>query len=146
MPVSHLHFLFGKMSIQGLLSNFQLGCLVFWCWAVWAVYICWILTSHWSYYLQMSSPIQKVVLLWMGSFAVQKLLSLSTILKFLLLFALGERSKKILLQFMSRSFMPIFSSRSFMISSLTFRSLIHFEFIFIYAIKGVLISFFYILS
>ena len=30
----------------------------FWCWAIWAVYICWILTPYWSYNLQMSSPIQ----------------------------------------------------------------------------------------
>ena len=29
----------------------------------------------------------------------------------------------------------MFSSRSFMISSLTFRSLIHFEFIFVYSVR-----------
>ena len=36
--------------------------------------------------------------------------------------------------------MPMFSSRSFIVSGLTLRSLIHFEFIFVY---GVLVSFFY---
>uniref|UniRef100_A0A9L0RXN3 Uncharacterized protein n=1 Tax=Equus caballus TaxID=9796 RepID=A0A9L0RXN3_HORSE len=40
-------------------------------------------------------------------------------------------SKKILLRLMSKSVLPIFSSRSPMVSGLTFRSLIHFEFIFV---------------
>ena len=34
-----------------------------------------------------------------------------------------------------RSVLPMFSSRSFIVSGLTFRSLIHFEFIFVYDIK-----------
>ena len=33
---------------------------------------------------------------------------------------------------MSESVLPMFSSRSFIVSGLTFRSLIHFEFIFVY--------------
>ena len=37
----------------------------------------------------------------------------------------------------------LFSSRSFMISGLTFRSLIHFEFIFVYDVRVCSISFFY---
>jgi len=36
---------------------------------------------------------------------------------------------------MSECVLPMFSSRSFIVSSLTFRSLIHFEFIFVYGIK-----------
>ena len=39
-------------------------------------------------------------------------------------FALGDRSKKLLLGFMSKSVLPVFSSRIFMASDLTFRSLI----------------------
>ena len=35
---------------------------------------------------------------------------------------------------MSESVLPIFSSRSFIVSGLTFRSLIHFEFIFVYGV------------
>ena len=31
--------------------------------------------------------------------------------------------------------LPMFSSRSFIISGLTFRSLIHFEFIFVYGVR-----------
>ena len=45
---------------------------------------------------------------------------------------LGDESKKILLWFMLKSVLPMFSSSSFIVSSLTFRSLIHFEFIFLY--------------
>ena len=45
---------------------------------------------------------------------------------------LGDRSKKILLQFMSKSVLPVFSSSNVIVSGVTFRSLIHFEFIFVY--------------
>ena len=43
-------------------------------------------------------------------------------------FVLGDGSKNIATIYVS--VLPMFSSRSFMISGLTFRSLIHFEFIF----------------
>ena len=36
---------------------------------------------------------------------------------------------------MSESVLPKFSSRSFIVSGLTFRSLIHFEFIFVYGVR-----------
>ena len=48
-------------------------------------------------------------------------------------FVLGNKFKK-LLQFMLESVPPMFSSRSFMTSGLTFWSLIHFEFIFLKAL------------
>ena len=48
-------------------------------------------------------------------------------------FALGDRSKNILLQFMSKSVM--LSSSSFMISGLKFKSLTYFEFIFEYGVR-----------
>ena len=35
------------------------------------------------------------------------------------------------------------SSKNFIVSGLTFRSLIHFEFIFVYGVKNVPLSFFY---
>ena len=43
---------------------------------------------------------------------------------------------------MSESVLPMFSSRGFIVSGLTFRSLIHCEFIFVYGVS-VLVSFFY---
>ena len=59
---------------------------------------------------------------------VQKLLSLirSHLFIFVFIFIiLGGGSKKILLQFISKSVLPMFSSKSFIVSGLTFRSLIH---------------------
>ena len=50
-------------------------------------------------------------------------------------FALGDRSKKILLQFMSNTVLPIFPLRRFMISSLKCKSWIYFEFIFVYDVR-----------
>ena len=44
---------------------------------------------------------------------------------------------------MSSSVLPMFSSKSFIVSGLTFRSLIHFEFSLCVALGGVLISLFY---
>ena len=44
---------------------------------------------------------------------------------------------------MSETVLPMFSSRSFIVSGLTFRSLIHFEFVFVYGVERVLVSFFY---
>ena len=48
---------------------------------------------------------------------------------------LGDGSKRILLWFMSKSVLRIFSSKSFIVSSLTFKSLIHFKFIFVYGVR-----------
>ena len=68
-----------------------------------------------------------------ASFAVQKLLDLSRSHFFSFIFlTLEDGSRKILLQFMSESVLPMFSCKSFIVSSLTFRSLIHFELIFVY--------------
>ena len=58
----------------------------------------------------------------MVSFAVQKLLSL--IRSHLFVFvsvSLGGRSKNRMLHFMSKSVLPVFSSKSFIVSGLTFR-------------------------
>ena len=73
----------------------------------------------------------------MVSFAVQKLLDL---IRFLLLFAfvsfaLGDWLKKLLLQFMLENVFPMFYSRSFMVARLIFKSLHHFELIFVYGVK-----------
>ena len=82
----------------------------------------------------------------MVSFAVQRLLSLIRSHLFIFAFisiALGSGLKKILLQFMSKSVLPMFSSKSFIVSGLTFRSLIHFGLFLCMVLGSVLISFFY---
>ena len=72
------------------------------------------------------------------SFAVKKVLSLTRYHLFIFIFiviTLGGGSKKIFLQFMSKSILPMFSSKSFIVSNLTFKSLNHFECIFVYGVK-----------
>ena len=86
-------------------------------------------------------------LLFVFSFALQKLWSFIRSHLFIFVFisiTLGGGSKKILLWFMSKSVLPVFSSKSFIVSGLIFRSLIHFEFILCMVLRSVLISFFYI--
>ena len=69
--------------------------------------------------------------LFMVSFAVQKLLSFIRSHLFIFIsISLGGGLKRILLWFMSQSVLPMFSSKSIIVSCLTFRSLIHFEFYF----------------
>ena len=80
------------------------------------------------------------------SFAVQKVLSLVKSHSFIFVFiaiTLGGRSERILLWFISKSIWPMFSAKSFIMSGLIFRSLIHFEFIFVYDARKCSISFFY---
>ena len=48
---------------------------------------------------------------------------------------LGDISVKMLLRGMSEIFLPMFSSRTFMVSRLIFKSFIHSEFIFVYGIS-----------
>ena len=56
---------------------------------------------------------------------------------FLFLLPLPQKTylKKKLLWPMSKKLLPVFSSRTFMVLGLTFRSLIHFEFIFVYGVR-----------
>ena len=78
----------------------------------------------------------------MISFAMQKFLSLFRSQLFIfasISFIWGDR----LCQTIYVSVLPMFSSRSFMVSGLAFRYLIHFEFIFYVVLENILISFFY---
>ena len=42
---------------------------------------------------------------------------------------------KLLLWFMSKNVLPVFSSRWFVVSGIIFRSLVHFDFIFVYGVR-----------
>ena len=72
------------------------------------------------------------------SFAVQKLLSLIRSHLFIFVFIVNTLiggSEKTLLSFRSESVWPMISSKSFIVSVLIFRPLIHLEFIFVYGIR-----------
>ena len=76
--------------------------------------------------------------LFMLSFPMQKLLSLirSHVFIFTFIsFALGDWPKKTLVRFMSENVLPVFSSRSFMVCWIIFKSLSHFGFIFVYDLR-----------
>ena len=72
------------------------------------------------------------------SFVVEKLLSLIRSHLFIFTFisiTLGGVSQRILLGFMLESVLPMFLPKSFILSGLMFRSLIYFEFIFLYGVR-----------
>ena len=71
------------------------------------------------------------------SFAMQKLLSLirSHFTFVFISITLGGGSQRILLWFMSLSILPMFSSKCFIVSGLTFRSLIYFVFILLHGVR-----------
>ena len=95
-------------------------------WTEWAVFMFWILSCFYvvghiicKYFL----PFCRFFLLLMVFFVVQKLLSLSRSHLFIFAFvsiALGDRAMKILWRFMSKSILPVFSSRSFLVFGLKF--------------------------
>ena len=76
-----------------------------------------------------------VFVLFVVSFAVQKLISLLRFHLFVFAFislALGDWPKKTVVLFIAENVLPMFSSRSFMVLCLILKSLSHFEFIFVY--------------
>ena len=126
----------------GHLPIFRWGCLVFWYWTAWAGIFWRLIPSVALFASIFSHSVGCLFILFMVSFAVQKLLSLFRSHLFTFVFisiTLGGGLQEILLRFMSLSVLPMFSCKSFIVSSLTFRSLIHFEFIlciFVYGVRG----------
>ena len=116
------------------LPIFWLGFFFSYC-AVHAVCVFWWLIPCQSHSLQIFSPICGLsFLLFMVSFAVQKLLRLIASHLFIFVFVyitLGDRYKTTLVWFTSKNVLILLSSGCFIVSSLTFRTLVHFEFIFV---------------
>ena len=84
-----------------------------------------------SFIIIFSQSVGCLFILFIVLFAVQKLLSRSYLFSFVCFsIFLGDELIKILLWFMSESVLSMFPSRNFIVSSLTFRSLIQFELIF----------------
>ena len=85
-----------------------------------------------------SHSIGCLFILFTVSSAVQKLMSLVRSHLFIFAFisiALVDWPKKTLLQFMSENVLPMFPSKSFMVSCLILKSLSHFEFIYMIGVR-----------
>ena len=125
----------------GLFPTFWLGCLFSWYWVVWAACIFWKLILCQLFHLLLFSWILRVVFspCFYSSFCAKAFkfnqVPLVYFFFFLISISLGGRSQRILLWFMSSNDLPMFSSESFIVSGLTFRSLILFEFIFVYDVR-----------
>ena len=141
MPIGPLYVLFWESVYSDLLFIFKLNDFVF------LVLSCrsylhvldmnCLLTPYHSYHLWIFFSIQWVIFLFFSGFlCCAKAFKFNSVTSSPLFFAfisfvLGDGFPKIFVWFMSKSVLPIFSSRSFMVSGFTFRSLIHFEFIFV---------------
>ena len=98
---------------------------VFCYWVVWAVCTFWKLRTFQLHHLQtfFSHSVGCLFILSMGSFTVQKLVNLNKFHLFIFVFissVLGDWSKKTFVQYLSENILPMFSSRSFMVSRLIF--------------------------
>ena len=85
-----------------------------------------------------SHSIGCLFVLFMVSFAVQKLVSLIRSHWFIFAFifiALGDWPEKTFVMLMSENALPMFSSRSLMVSCRIFKSFSHLEFIFVHGVR-----------
>ena len=85
-----------------------------------------------------SHIVGSLFILMLFSLVMQKLFNLMRSHLFIHSFmslALGDMSVKMLLHGMSEIFLPMFSSRTFMVLQLIFKSFVHLEFIFVYGIS-----------
>ena len=85
-----------------------------------------------------SHTVGSLFIVMLFSLAMQKLFILMRSHLFFLSFmtlASGDMSVKMLLHGISEIFLPMFSSRIFIVSQLIFKSFIHLEFIFVYAVS-----------
>ena len=123
----------------GFFVGFCCCCYVFCCWVVWVPWIFWILIPYWICGLQILSPIPYIAFLFCWWFLLLcksffiwcHLTGLLLLLLPLFLVSNYEGAN------------PLFSFKSFMASRHMFKSIIHFELIFVSSVRRGLVSFFW---
>ena len=145
VPFVHLYVFLVEMSIYDFTHFFLLGCVVFFPPPILSYMSCFVYLEIKSLLVPFFSNIFShyiccLFILFMASLFMQKLWSLirSHLLIFIFAFisiTLEDRSKKTLLWFMSKGVVPMFSFRTSVVSAFTFRSLMYFEFIFVYDVR-----------
>ena len=136
MPLYDVYFFFGKMSSDPP-PIFKSGCLFFDVELYEFLYI-FKVTPYQILFANIFCHLAgDLFMLLMVSFAMQSLFSLMSLLFIFAVLSLawGNISKQKLLRVMTESLLPMFSSRSFLVSGLTFKSLIHFEFTFVHCVR-----------
>ena len=134
-----MYIFFGEMSVQvfcpflhWLIGFLLLGCLS-------CLYILEIKPlSVASFETIFSHSVSCLFVFFWDSFAVQKLFSLMRSYVFifaLISIALGDWPEKIFIRLVSENVLPMFSSRSLIVSCLIFKSLSYFEFIFVHDVR-----------
>jgi len=91
-----------------------------------------------SFEISFSHSVSCLFVFFLVSFAVQKLVSLIRSHWFIFPFIsvlLGDWPEKTFVRLMSENILPVFSSRSWMVSCLIFKSFSHFEFIFVHGVR-----------
>ena len=139
-----------RMSVLIFCPFFWLGCLLiyFWYWTAWTVCIFLRVIPYQSLHLQIFHPILQVVFVLfcfvLFCFCCVKVFKLNWdpfVCVLFIFIALGGGLKS-LLQFMSERVLPMFSSKSFLVSGLTFRSVIYLSLLLFMVLGSVLILFF----
>ena len=135
MSLGPLYVFLGEVSVQ-VLCPFLIGLFVFLeCSPVSSLYILQVRPlSEVSLANMFSHTVGSLCILMLFSLAMQKLFILMRSHLFSLSFmslALGNMSVRMLLRGMSEIFLPMFSSRTFMVLQLIFKSSIHLQFIFV---------------
>ena len=142
--IGHLFFFSGEVS-----AHFWLSYLFFWYWIVWVDFVELYemileinILSVFLFVVILSHSEGCLFILIVVSLAVQKHSSLIRSHLFIFVFisiTLEGESKRILFSFISKCILPMLSSKNFTVSSLTFKSLIHFSLL----LGRVLVSLFY---
>ena len=124
-------------------AHFLIGLFVFWEWTcVSSLYILEIRPlSEVSLANMFSHTVGSLCILMLFSLALQKLFILMRshlFITFFMSLASGDVSVSMVLHGMSKIFLLMFSSRTFMVIQLIFKSFIHLEFIFVYGVPDIL--------